>query len=55
MGYIDGLLNDTHLTGIGKLNFFGGKHNIINSEWGYHTLSYSAVHGSDDQISNEAE
>lgn len=53
LGYIDGILNTNRLSGIGTLNFFGCKHNILNEEWGYHSLSYLAIHGSDDKIETQ--
>ena len=53
IGYIDGLLNNSRLTGIGTLNFVGCKETVLNHNWTYYNLSYLAIHGSDDQIPNE--
>ena len=50
-GYIDGLLNETHLSGIGTLNFMGCKEMILDENLAGYTLMYNAVHGSDDRIS----
>lgn len=49
-GYIDGLLNNCKLSGIGTFQFMGCNELIINPELSGYTLSYWAVHGSDDQI-----
>jgi hypothetical protein len=53
LGYIDGILNKAKLTGIGELHLVGCKKYIIDEHWTAFTLSYLAVHGSDDQIPNE--
>lgn len=50
MGYIDGLLNNEKLSGIGTLNFMGANELILNQELAGYTLMYRAVHGSDDLI-----
>lgn len=52
-GYIDGILNNSRLTGIGTFQFMGCNELILNPEWAGYTLSYWAVNGSDDQIPNE--
>ena len=49
-GYIDGLLNETKLSGIGTLNFLGCKEIVLDNNLSGYTLMYSAVHGSDDKI-----
>lgn len=49
-GYIDGLLNGCKLSGIGTFNFLGCNELILNPELSGYTLSFWAVHGSDDQI-----
>ena len=49
-GYIDGLLNNCKLSGIGTFQFMGCNELILNPELSGYTLSYWAVHGSDDQI-----
>ena len=49
-GYIDGLLNKTRLSGIGTFQFLGCNELILSPEWAGYTLSFWAVHGSDDQI-----
>ena len=50
LGYIDGLLNKTKLTGIGELNFLGANELILDKELSGYTIMYAAVHGSDDLI-----
>lgn len=47
-GYIDGLLNRSRLTGIGTLQFAKGEEIIINETWAGYSLTYWAIHGSDD-------
>ena len=55
LGYIDGMLNGTRLSGIGKLEFLGCAGPVIDENYGLFQLSYRAVHGSDDQIPNNEE
>lgn len=50
MGYIDGLLNNCRLTGIGTLQFMGAQELIINNVWAGYTLQYIATHGHDDKL-----
>ena len=52
-GYIDGILNNAKLTGIGTLNFIGCKEIVLDEVLSGYTLSYRAVHGSDDSIPDE--
>ena len=52
-GYIDGILNNSKLTGIGTLNFMGCNELVLDEVLSGYTLSYRAVHGSDDQIPDE--
>ena len=51
-GYIDGLLNNCRLTGIGTFQFLGCSELILDENLAGYTLLYSAVHGSDDRIDN---
>ena len=53
LGYIDGILNKSRLTGIGQLNFVGCSKALLNENWSAFALTYMAIHGSDDQIPNE--
>lgn len=53
-GYIDGILNKSKLTGIGTLQFAKGEEIIINEDWAGYSLTYWAIHGSDDQIEAES-
>lgn len=50
VGYIDGLLNKTKLSGIGTLQFKSCYQTTINETISGYTLVYEATHGSDDQI-----
>lgn len=49
-GYIDGILNNNRLSGIGTLQFMGCSELILSPDLAGYTLSYWAVNGSDDQI-----
>ena len=49
-GYIDGLLNNTKLTGIGTIQFAGCSELILSENLSGYTLMYKTIHGSDDQI-----
>lgn len=46
---IDTMLNNQHLTGIGKLDFLGANQLIINEEFAGVSLMYSAIHGEEDK------
>lgn len=50
-GYIDGLLNNCRLSGIGILNFLGASQLVLNQDLSGYTLTYRAVHGNDDRLS----
>ena len=52
-GYIDSILNNTKLTGIGTLEFIGCNELVLDEVLSGYTLSYRAVHGSDDEIPDE--
>ena len=52
-GYIDGILNNAKLSGIGTLQFIGLNQLVLNENFSGYTLSYQAVHGSDDLIPND--
>ncbi len=49
-GYIDGILNNTKLSGIGTLNFIGCNELVLDEVLSGYTLSYRAVHGADDRV-----
>lgn len=53
MGYIDGILNECKLTGIGTLNFIGSNEIVLSEELAGYCLMYRAVHGDDDLIPPE--
>lgn len=46
---IDSMFNNKHLTGIGRLDFFGAKQIILNSEFGGLCLMFEAIHGEEDK------
>ena len=47
VGYIDGILNETKLSGIGRFHFMGCNQLILNEELSGYTLMYRAVHDVD--------
>ena len=47
VGYIDGILNETKLSGIGRFHFMGCSQLILNEELSGYTLMYRAVHDVD--------
>lgn len=49
-GYIDGLLSECKLSGIGTFNFLGCNQLILNEDLSGYTLMYRAVHGNDDKL-----
>lgn len=51
-GYIDGLLNQTKLSGIGTLQFAGASQVILNEYLGGIVLRYTATHGNGDDTEN---
>lgn len=50
MGYIDGILNNSKLSGIGTLQFLGANEIVLDETLSGYLLRYMAVHGSDDAI-----
>lgn len=52
-GYIDGILNDARLSGIGVFNFMGCNELILNEDLAGYTLTYRAIHGNDDRLPGE--
>lgn len=52
-GIIDGLLNRTKLSGIGVLNFIGCNEIVFDENLSGYTLSYRAIHMTDDRLQEE--
>ena len=52
-GYIDGILNEAKLSGIGTFNFLGCSELVLNEDLAGYTLIYRAVHGNDDKLPTE--
>ena len=48
-GYIDGILNNAKLSGIGTLQFMGASQIILDEEQGGIIIRYVATHGNDDK------
>jgi hypothetical protein len=53
MGIIDGILNNTKLSGIGTLQFLGAEELILSDELSGYSITFRATHGSDDEIPGE--
>lgn len=53
-GYIDGILNLKKLSGVGKFVFLGCNEIILDSNMAGYTLSYEAVHFTEDDAKLEA-
>lgn len=53
VGIIDGLLNNTKLSGIGTLQFLTCNELIFDENLAGYTLTYSATHMTDDQLPGE--
>ena len=53
MGYIDGILNNSKLSGIGKLEFAGANELVLDQNLAGYCLMYTATHGNDDKIEEE--
>ncbi|AXF52481.1 MAG: hypothetical protein [Caudoviricetes sp.] len=52
-GYIDGILNNSRLSGIGTFQFAGCNQLILDEIFSGYSLMYQAIHGTDDQIPGE--
>lgn len=52
-GFIDGILNEAKLSGIGTFNFVGCDEVVYNEDLAGYTLIYRAVHGNDDKLPRE--
>lgn len=52
-GYIDALLNNCKLSGIGLFHFIGCSQIVLNEDLSGYTLSYRAVHGTDDILEED--
>lgn len=49
-GYVDGILNKARLSGIGTFQFNGCNELVLDETLSGYTLSYSAIHGTDDVL-----
>lgn len=52
-GYIDGILNKTRLSGIGTFQFLGCNELILDETLSGYTISYAAIHGTDDKLPSQ--
>lgn len=52
-GYIDGILNNCKLSGIGTFQFAGCNELILSEDLSGYTLMYKAIHGTDDRLESE--
>lgn len=54
MGYIDAILNNCRLTGLGRLQFLGAQVSILKEDFAGYTILYEIVRGDEDNLpSNE--
>lgn len=53
LGIIDGILNESRLSGIGQLNFMGCNEIVLNENLAGFTALYQAIHWTDDYIPNK--
>ena len=49
-GYIDGILNKARFSGIGQLEFMGCNELVLDETLSGYTLTFSAIHGTDDVL-----
>ena len=49
-GYIDGILNNARLSGIGTFQFLGCNELVLDETLSGYTLTYYAIHGTDEQM-----
>ena len=49
-GYIDGILNNSKLSGIGTLQFLSCNELVLSKDLSGYCLMYSAIHGVEDII-----
>lgn len=54
-GYIDGILNNAKLSGIGTFQFLGCTEIVLDENLSGYCLTFSAVHGFDDKIEEPEE
>ena len=52
-GYIDGILNNIRLSGIGTFQFLGCNELVLDETLSGYTLTYEAIHGTDDVLPSE--
>ena len=52
-GIINGILNNSRLTGIGKLQCMGLNQLVLSEDWSGYTLMFQATHGNDDNLPGE--
>lgn len=52
-GFIDGILNEAKLSGIGTLQFIGMNELVLDETLSGYCLMYAAIHGADDYIEDE--
>jgi hypothetical protein len=54
-GYIDGILNESRLSGIGTFQFAGCSEIVLNQNLSGYCLVYQAIHGADDYVPEQEE
>ena len=53
MGYIDGLLNNERLSGIGTFQFAGANELVLDENLSGYTMGFLAIHGTDDTLPDD--
>lgn len=53
MGYIDGLLNEARLSGIGTFQFAGANELVLDENLSGYTMGFLAIHGTDDILPDD--
>lgn len=52
-GYIDGILNNSRLSGIGTFQFLGCNELVLDEVLSGYTISFAAIHGTDDKLPSQ--
>ena len=52
-GYLDGILNNSRLSGIGTFQFLGCNELVLDETLSGYTISFAAIHGTDDKLPSQ--
>jgi hypothetical protein len=53
MGYIDAILNESRLTGLGRLEFLGAQASTLKENFAGYVLLYRIVRGNEDYLPDD--